>query len=402
MLQTVEQKVVERQSHAPAQIVYQHSAIPKRKFEDTTPSVADESMITDLCASDAAVARESPTVADGDCFASAGKDANHTLLHADPEEGPGGLMRLLKRYPLPKEFEEELEDMLDELHCPLPRFCPSAASCQNVRYHNCNEPYSAHAHWIEQEEGSQLTGNSSKKRCIIMGKSLNPIPPSHVSSASRQRLANAHRQRAASCERGDMSDRTCPLCMQVRQASEYGLGTKARYCRACEKLRWEGRKRGLKVNALRAALERYGHLSLSAQELAAYAASDFPASPSLGASNELTAANTSGDDAAYDVSPEIDTEEDNLKKDGIPGVSATPTNGCSMAEDPAIEQIAALLERGAAAIRRPSVCSSSTTQSTVNLSGHAPIDCVGLLFELYISSSEQVCFLERHPHLKLL
>jgi hypothetical protein len=288
MLQTVQQKVVEQHSHAQAQIVYEYRAIPKRKFENTSPSGADESTRTDVPASDAAMALESPTVAGGDRMESAGElDPSELaiLLDAEPEVEPGGLMRLLKRFPLHRDYEEELEDMLDELHCPLPRFRPSTAPRQNMQlpkcsYHYCNEPYSAHAHCIAQEEGIQLTGNSSKKRRILMGKSLDPTPPILVSSASRKRKAKAHRKRAATFERGDRSDRRCPLCMQVRQASEYGSGTRARYCRSCEKLRWEGRKQGLKVKALRAALERYGHLSLSAQELVKHAASDFSASPS--------------------------------------------------------------------------------------------------------------------------
>jgi hypothetical protein len=396
MLQTVHEKVGEQQSRARAHAhaEHEHLTFPMSKFRGAPrPSADAESMQSDVCASEDATAPESLTVAGMGCIASAGAgDAKHhakvaTQLHTDPAGMSDALMRLLKQFPLEADFEGELEDMLDELHCPLPLLHPSVASCHPKRkilprehsYHYCFQPYSAHAWWTAQEEERHQIGSSSKQRRLLMGKSLNPTTPPLVQSASRQKLvggvlASTHHQRAASSERADVSDRRCPLCMQARQKSEYGPGTKARYCRDCEKLRRLGRKRGLNVNALRAARDRYAHKNLSAHELVERAASDFPPMPSCGTSGEGTAAVASGDDAGYDVSRDISLEGDTLENSGLPVGSAT--NGSGIAEDPELELITALLEGGAAVARSPSVCSSSATQSAWSFAGHAFIDCV--------------------------
>jgi hypothetical protein len=394
MLQTVHEKVGEQQSRARAHVhvEHEHLAFPMSKFRDASrPSADAESMQPDVCASEDATAPDSLTVVGMGCIASADARVAEqhakaaTQLHTEPAGMSDALMRLLKQFPLEADFEGELEDMLDELHCPLPLLHPSVAlhpKCSILprehSYHYCFQPYSAHARWTAQEEERHPIGSSSKQRRLLMGKSLNPTTPPLVQSASRQKLVggglpSTHHQRAASSERADFSDRRCPLCMQARQKSEYGPGTKARYCRDCEKLRRLGRKRGLNVNALRAARDRYAHKNLSAHELVECAASDFPPAPSCGTSGEGTAAVASGDDAGYDVSRDISPEAEALENSGLP--VGSDTNGGGMAEDPELELIAALLEGGAAVARSPSVCSSSASQSAWSFACHAFFGC---------------------------
>jgi hypothetical protein len=369
---------MEQQPRTEAQAAPAQGSFQEDDFQEVSPSVLstevdEESVHADAPTSDDALTLETPAVMAGASIAKALElDARKlaTLLDAEPEETPGALMRSLKRFPLPPEFDEELEDMLDELHCPLPLLHPSPVhrSEKNHHYQYCYEPYSAHAQWIAHEKESCRTGSSSKQRRILMGKPLNPLPAVLVSSSSRQRLvgaawSSAHRQRAGSHELGDSSERRCPLCAQVRHHSEYGSGTKARYCRDCEKLRWLGRKRGLKVESLRAALERYGHLNLSPLELVEHAASDFPASPSLGASGDHTATAASGDDAPHEFSREPTMEVDNFKSDGMPENNGAEPRGGSGSEDPELERIAALLEGRATAHLTPPVCSFGASSS---------------------------------------
>ena len=92
-----------------------------------------------------------------------------------------------------------------------------------------------------------------------MGKPVTPVVPWLPPTGGRPRPpaggGAARSARATASPVPDTSDRRCPLCMKTKPYTAFGTGSKARYCRACEKLRWMGRKRGLKVDALRVTIE---------------------------------------------------------------------------------------------------------------------------------------------------